>query len=89
MASYGMLRSVALVRTDVSEERSSSESSVLTRGTRRNIPADAIHHEFYLRTQIFGDKNLSPFSGGSYLAGSSGPETCTRSIDWEQLSYSN
>jgi coenzyme F420-reducing hydrogenase delta subunit len=67
MASYGMLRRVALVRIDISEELSasiirvsrigrlgttlimealsSSETSVLTRGTRRNIPEDdAILH---------------------------------------------
>jgi carbonic anhydrase/acetyltransferase-like protein (isoleucine patch superfamily) len=36
MASFGMLRRVALVRTDVSEE--------ITRATRRNIPEDAIIH---------------------------------------------
>jgi hypothetical protein len=36
--SSGMLRRVVLVRTDVSEELSASETSVLIRATRRNIP---------------------------------------------------
>jgi hypothetical protein len=56
MASSGMLRRVALVRNDISEELnasfirltkealSSSETSVLTRAIQRNIPEDAILH---------------------------------------------
>jgi hypothetical protein len=57
MVSSGMLRRVALVRTDVSEEPSASsisvtrigeavtsETSLLTRATRRNIPEDTILH---------------------------------------------
>jgi hypothetical protein len=64
MASSGMLRRVALVRTDVSEELNasivvpsswilvtlmmealnSSETSVLTRATQRNVPEDGILH---------------------------------------------
>jgi hypothetical protein len=55
MASSGILRHVALVRTDVSEEFSASiirvmeelssfKASVLTRAIRRNIPEDAILH---------------------------------------------
>jgi hypothetical protein len=39
-----MLLRVALVRTDVSEALCSSETSVLTRATRRTIPEYAILH---------------------------------------------
>jgi hypothetical protein len=40
-----MLRRAALVKTDVSEELStSSETSVLTRATRRNFTEDTILH---------------------------------------------
>jgi hypothetical protein len=44
MVSSGMLRRVALVRTDISEERSAPETSVLTRATRRTISEDTILH---------------------------------------------
>jgi hypothetical protein len=44
MVSSRMLRRVVLVRTDVLEELSASETSVLTRATRRNIPEDTIFH---------------------------------------------
>jgi hypothetical protein len=54
-ATSGMLRRVALVRTDISEELSasfigvkealnSSKTSVLTKDTWHNIPEDAILH---------------------------------------------
>jgi hypothetical protein len=42
MASSVLLRRVALVGTEVSEELSFSETSVLTRATLRNIPEDPI-----------------------------------------------
>jgi hypothetical protein len=44
MSSSGMWRSVGLVRTDVSEERVASETSVLTRLTWRQILEDGILH---------------------------------------------
>jgi hypothetical protein len=54
--SSGMLRRVALVRTDDSEDLSASftlmkealiftETSVLIRATRRNIPEDTLLHQ--------------------------------------------
>jgi UDP-N-acetylglucosamine 2-epimerase len=44
MASSGMLRRVAIVGTDVSDALNSSETSVRTRASRRNIPEDTILH---------------------------------------------
>jgi hypothetical protein len=44
MVSSGLLRRVALVITDVSEEHGASETSGLTRATRRNNPKDIILH---------------------------------------------
>jgi hypothetical protein len=54
MASSGMLRRVALVRTDVSEELSASiDTSVFTRATLRNIPEDtSLHSQFLLASLI-------------------------------------
>jgi hypothetical protein len=43
MASSGMLRRVALIRTEVPEELSTSIIRV-RRSTRRNMPEDAILH---------------------------------------------
>jgi hypothetical protein len=37
-----MLRRVALVRTDVSEERSAFQTSICTKAIGRNIPEDGI-----------------------------------------------
>jgi hypothetical protein len=42
MPSSGMLHRVAPVGTDVSEERSTSETSIPTRATRCNFPEDGI-----------------------------------------------
>jgi hypothetical protein len=55
MPSSGMLRRVALVRTEVSEELKSSDPSVLTSVTRRNIPEDGILYRDMIsqRSKIF------------------------------------
>jgi hypothetical protein len=42
MPSSGMFRRVDLLKTDVSAELSASDTSFLTRATRRNIPEDGI-----------------------------------------------
>jgi hypothetical protein len=58
MPSSGMLRHVALVRTNISEEHGasvtlmmealrSSEMSVLTRATQHNVPEDGIPHSHH------------------------------------------
>jgi hypothetical protein len=70
MPSSGMLGRVALVRTDVTEERSASilrvtrivelryfVTSVLTRATQRNIPEDGILRS-HRRENIKSLKNL-------------------------------
>jgi hypothetical protein len=87
MVSSGMLRPVALVRTDVSEKPSasfirvtrigelgttlaatmkealgSSETSVLTRATRRNIPDGTILHSHHRENLKSYNTNSFPFS---------------------------
>jgi hypothetical protein len=52
MMSSGMLRRVVLVRIDVSDELSASETSVLTRATRHNIPEDTILQVIFVQTSI-------------------------------------
>jgi hypothetical protein len=61
MASSGMLRRVALVRTDISEELSASKTSVLTRAIRRNISESAIlynHRRESLKS--YNEEHLTP-----------------------------
>jgi hypothetical protein len=50
MVSFGMLRRVAFVRTDVPEALISSKTSVLTRATRRNMPEGTILHSYRLKS---------------------------------------
>jgi hypothetical protein len=63
MPSSGILRRVALVRTEVSEELmtevpSSPETSSLTRGTRRNIPEDSILHSYGRETSNLASQRI-------------------------------
>jgi hypothetical protein len=62
MLSSGMLRLVALV-TLMMEALSSSETSVVTRATRRNIPEDAILHMYrYIYIYQTNTTSLSPYA---------------------------
>jgi hypothetical protein len=77
MPSSGMFRLVALVRTDVSEERSASiirvtrigelgTTSVLARGTRHNSPEDGILDKISCRTTSnFGGRGIHVCKVGS------------------------
>jgi hypothetical protein len=91
MVSFGMLRRVALVRSDLcmllvpsnvvpnspifvtlmKKTLSSSQTSVLTRATRRNIPGDAILHG-HRRGNLKSDTNMYAYVifhihvGGTY-----------------------
>jgi hypothetical protein len=72
MVSSGMLRLVALVRTDVSIKLTasfirvtlimdairSSETSVVTRVTRRNIPEDTILNVLYVPLHLAGVESI-------------------------------
>jgi hypothetical protein len=86
MPSSLMLRCVVLVRTDVSEERSAlpilftlmmealrfSETSVLARATRRNVPEDGIFHS-HRRENLNSYIVRSRLDSALYLKGTEEP----------------
>jgi hypothetical protein len=68
-----MLRRVALVRIDVSEEVrasviSSSETSVLTSSTGRNIPEDCILHEINVQNRSLPEMLIAAAANINVLA---------------------
>jgi hypothetical protein len=70
MSSSGMLHGVALVRTDVSEERCASITSVLTRATWHDIPGDGIlhsHRRQNFQSYIFSEDGLHSPSSKCHL----------------------
>jgi hypothetical protein len=63
-----MLRRVALLRTDVSEALSSSETSILITAIPRNIQEDTILHS-HRRENIKSYQDLPNFPLGSPVSG--------------------
>jgi hypothetical protein len=78
MASSGILRRVALVRTEVTEALSSSETSVVTRATLLNIQEEAILHS-HRRENLKSSKDAM-FTGVFVAAGTCLPVRCLATI---------